>query len=113
MLHITSGDAAVALMKRAGLSGDILAWRDVLHEGPTPAGLTLAELSEVRARFVADCGWRTFAEAQAEFRARDAALAQYGAHDEVVLWFEHDLYDQLQLLQLLDWFAARDLGRTR
>jgi hypothetical protein len=25
--------------------------------------------------------------------------------DEVVLWFEHDLYDQLQLLQLLDWFA--------
>jgi hypothetical protein len=22
-----------------------------------------------------------------------------------VLWFEHDLYDQLQLLQLLDWFG--------
>ncbi|ODR95367.1 hypothetical protein AUC69_02300 [Methyloceanibacter superfactus] len=25
--------------------------------------------------------------------------------DRVVLWFEHDLYDQLQLLQVLDWFA--------
>ena len=24
----------------------------------------------------------------------------------MVLWFEHDLYDQLQLIQLLDWFAA-------
>ena len=23
-----------------------------------------------------------------------------------MLWFEHDLYDQLQLIQLLDWFAA-------
>jgi len=26
--------------------------------------------------------------------------------DRVVLWFEHDLYDQLQLLQVLDWFAT-------
>ena len=24
----------------------------------------------------------------------------------MTLWFEHDLLDQLQLLQLLDWFAA-------
>ena len=30
---------------------------------------------------------------------RDATLA---AHQETVLWFEHDLYDQLQLLQVLD-----------
>src|SRR5689334_9869418 len=98
MLHITNGDATVAVMKRAGIAGEILPWRDVLHEGPVPAELTLTELSEVRARFIADCGWRTFAEAQAEFRTRDAALAQYRAHEEVVLWFEHDLYDQLQLL---------------
>jgi hypothetical protein len=43
-----------------------------------------------------------------EFRARDAALAGFGAHDEVVLWFEHDLYDQLQLAA-----AARLLRRPR
>jgi hypothetical protein len=29
----------------------------------------------------------------------DAAFAR---HDEIVLWFEHDLYDQLQLIQILD-----------
>ncbi|HEV2460021.1 MAG TPA: hypothetical protein VGS80_16815, partial [Ktedonobacterales bacterium] len=29
------------------------------------------------------------------------------------LWFEHDLYDQLQLLQALDWLAGRDLDATR
>ncbi len=23
----------------------------------------------------------------------------------MILWFEHDLYDQLQILQILDWFA--------
>lgn len=32
---------------------------------------------------------------------------------EVVLWFEHDPYDQLQLVQLLDRFEGRDLGTIR
>jgi hypothetical protein len=29
-----------------------------------------------------------------------------------VLWFEHDLFDQLLLLRHLDWFAKQDLGTT-
>jgi hypothetical protein len=29
------------------------------------------------------------------------------------LWFEHDLYDQLQLIQILDWFSHQDLVHTR
>jgi hypothetical protein len=33
--------------------------------------------------------------------------------DEVVLWFEHDLFDQLILIRLLDWFGRRDSGATR
>jgi len=110
MLHITNGDSVAMALRVTALGGEILAWRDVLHEGPVPQGLALAELSAARAAFLADRGW---ASAAAEFAARDAALAGFRAHDEVVLWFEHDLYDQLQLIQLLDWFAARNLGDTR
>jgi hypothetical protein len=44
------------------------------------------------------------------FAGRDRALAGFREHDEVVLWFEHDLYDQLQLAQLLDWFADQEMG---
>lgn len=113
MLHITNGDAAVAVMKRTRLPGEILAWRDVLHEGPVPGGLTLPEMALVRARFVAESGWAPFDKALAEFRTRDARLYAFGQHEEVVLWFEHDLYDQLQLLQLLNWFSEQDLGSTR
>src|ERR671915_364295 len=50
--------------------------------------------------------WPALADAQKQFLSRDDVLQNAGAHDEVVLWFEHDLYDQLQLIQLLDWFAA-------
>lgn len=106
MLHVTNGDAAADAIHASGIPGEILPWRDVLHEGPVPAGLPLRELSLVRAGFIASRGWGEVDEARRGFEERDAALASSVDEDEVVLWFEHDLYDQLQLIQVLDWFAA-------
>jgi hypothetical protein len=60
----------------------------------------------VRARFLAQAGLSEPGEdVEVSFRRRDATLKGATSHDEIVLWFEHDLYDQLQLLQLLSWFA--------
>ncbi len=75
-------------------------WDDVLHEGPVPGGLGFAQLREARARFIAERRWAGAEEARRRFEARDAALDGAGG-GELVLWFEHDLYDQLQLLQIL------------
>jgi hypothetical protein len=111
MLHITNGDAAGGVLRESGIGGTVLCWRDVLHEGPVPAELSFPELSAVRARFIAGNGWGRDDEIAREFEQRDAALAGCAAHPEVVLWFEHDLYDQLQLIQLLDWFAANSAPR--
>jgi hypothetical protein len=104
VLHITNGDVAVGALQVAGFRQPILPWRDVLHEGPVRAGLTLKDLSRERARFIAQAGWSELAAVESDFRQRDDLLSTAPAHDEVVLWFEHDLYDQLQLIQLLDWF---------
>jgi len=106
MLIITNGDAAVGALRTAGVRAAYLPWRDVLHEGPVPGGLTLEELSRVRARFIAQRGWGSLAEVTRDFERRDRRLANARHHHEIVLWFEHDLYDQLQLVQLLDWFAS-------
>jgi hypothetical protein len=113
VLHVTNGDAVLAGFRAANIGGEQLAWRDVLHDGPVPMTATLEELSEVRARALAAFGWGAYAELRASFARRDAALARRGEHEEVVLWFEHDLYDQLQLLQLLDWFALHGTGGAR
>jgi hypothetical protein len=74
----------------------------VLHEGPVRAGLPLEELSRERAGFIAHAGWGSLSDVAASFASRDAAFRRAGEHDEIVLWFEHDLYDQLQLIQVLD-----------
>jgi hypothetical protein len=105
-LIITNGDEAVARMKEARIGGEILPWRDILHEGPVPAALSLEELSEVRAQFLARRGWMSEEDLRAAFCARDGVIRRHGDFKTVLLWFEHDLYDQLQLLQALDFLAG-------
>jgi hypothetical protein len=108
MLHITNGDSAGGTIRMSGVTGTVLPWRDVLHEGPLPAGLTLREMSRLRAEFIGSAEWGAPGpDIEEEFRARDATLLKSLEEDEVVLWFEADLYDQLQILQVLDWFAGQ------
>lgn len=113
ILNITNGDSAAGRLRAAGVVGDILVWRDVLHEGPVPGRLGFAQLREIRARFIAERGWAPEADTLAELEERDAALDASGSRDEVLLWFEHDLYDQLQLIQILHRLATQgpDPGR--
>jgi len=112
-LNITNGDSAASTLSEAGVEGKIISWRDVLHEGPVDSSLSLEELSKGRARFISEQGWDDFAHVSGDFAERDRVIRHLDYFDEVVLWFEDDLYDQLQLIQLLDFFgrgAAR--GKT-
>ena len=108
MLHVTNGDCAAAVMRAAGIEGDILCWKDVLHEGPVPS-VPRDELREIRARFLSD-GGTTFDAVLRELVERDRRLVAGKAGEPMVLWFEHDLYDQLQLSQVLDALAHHECG---
>src|SRR5262249_32014352 len=74
---------------------------DVLHAGPVP-DVPRRELLRQRAGFLAAAGWGSRRAILGSLERRDSQLAR-AFHDdvEVVLWFEHDLYDQLQLLDVL------------
>ena len=106
-LHLTNGDFAASALARSGLPGDIVSWRDLLHDGSVPPDDDLGAFRGVRAEFLASRGWSSPAAAAADFEQRDARLDDVRGDDEVVLWFEPDLYDQLQLIQLLARFARR------
>lgn len=112
MLHITNGDSAGKAIEATRLGGVILPWQDVLHEGPVPTGLSLEQLRGIRAAFIADQGWGKYERVLAALARRDEAVIGASDHDEVNLWFEHDLYDQLQLLQVLSLLPADALHRT-
>jgi len=113
ILNITNGDGAIGIMEKANIPGAFLPWRDVLHDGPVPQGLSLAELSQVRAKFIISRGWGTPETVIQDFIERDNLLKSYANYKKVILWFEHDLYDQLQILQILDWFHNNPPGETK
>jgi hypothetical protein len=110
-LHITNGGAVQ--LPETGLQGEVLTWQDVLHEGPVPGGMTLDEMRPIRARFLAGFSGQPEPKILGDLEKRDQTLARFAEFEEVVLWFEHDLYDQLQLIQILDWFSSQELSGTK
>lgn len=114
-LHVTNGDVvAPAVAAAAGVPlGDVLPWRDVLHDGPVPAGIDAEALAHVRAAHIGKRGWEEERLALTQLLERDARLAAHPPHEEVVLWFEPDLYDDLQLAQICDRLAGRPGPVTR
>ena len=110
-LHVTNGDATVPGLRGTGLTEPILVWRDALPEGPVP-DVPLDELRRIRAAFLAG---RSAASAEAvatQLEQRDHMLAEHRDGD-YVLWFEADLYDQLQLVEILARLAELDVGPRR
>jgi hypothetical protein len=112
MLHVLNGDAAAEGLRAAGIPGAVTLAADLLYEGPVPGAASPERWRRERARFLAASGYDGYDECLAKLTAWDRALEDFHSHDEVVLWFEHDLFDQLHLCRLLSWFAARDAGLT-
>jgi uncharacterized protein DUF1835 len=101
-LHVTNGDSAARGLRQSAIAGAVLPWRELLHEGPVPEGLAEGELREVRARFLGGAKPGDYERALADFERRDRRLAERAKKGEIVLWFEADLFDQLELIQILD-----------
>jgi Domain of unknown function (DUF1835) len=113
-VHVVNGDSVAGTLAGSGVGGPVIVWRDVLCEGPVPLG-DPAAVRRVRAEFLAGAGMGDAEELLAGLEAADAALvAALDAGRETVLWFEHDLHDQLQLIQILARIAdhpGRDAAR--
>ena len=104
ILNIVNGDAIIERLKKSGVQGMFLPWQDFLHEGPIPENLSLEALSKVRAEYISNKGMGSFDEVYQSFKERNSTLKSFKKYQKVILWFENDLYDQLQFIQILDWF---------
>jgi len=118
-LHVTNGDSTVDELRRTGMAERILVWRDVLHEGPVP-NADSAELRRVRATFLSTPDPRVDEDAAASEHAdalelltmRDQTL-EANRSGSYVLWFEADLYDQLQVAEILARLTELDVPAER
>jgi hypothetical protein len=111
-LHWVNGDVAAAKLRLTALPGTIAVYADVLYEGPAPPHLSPQRWRRTRARYLAECGYEGYEQSLARLAAWDRAIDGVRDFEEVVLWFEPDLFDQLLLLRLLYRLADEAPGFT-
>jgi hypothetical protein len=110
-----NGDSARGTLRLSGIAGDTTVWADVLHDGPVP-DVPPEELRRLRGFHIAsDAAGGEYTESGVvqTLENWDEALERFADYDEVVFWFEHDLFDQLILIRHLHWLSGIDPAHTK
>lgn len=112
MLHIHNGDSTAGTLRESGFPGEHFAFREALATGPAPQGLVKDAWFDVRANHLVEETELDAATIRQELAQLDASLTNISGHEEIILWFEHDLFCQINLVYLLDHFARRGVGQA-
>src|ERR1700722_20371714 len=113
MLHITDGESVAGTLRESAIPGVVSTYGDLMYEGPAPAGLDGQAWFDIRAHFIADAGYATLEAARQYLKAGENTLASFSQHDEVIIWLDKKLSNQLILIKVLDWFSRRNLGGVK
>ena len=106
--HVRCGTDIREGLTLAGLTGAFLAFFDPYCQGPVPRH---GDLLEIRARFLASAYDLPLTTARDDLARQMRALESTAGSDRVVLWFEHDAFDQLILAGILACYAERGAPR--
>ncbi|WP_394971858.1 DUF1835 domain-containing protein [uncultured Croceitalea sp.] len=106
LLHITNGDSFTEKLQSLPLKGDIITWREMLCEGKTLSTVGSETFWKTRFEFLnknykVSKSW--FVEKTLkEYRS----LCNHKQQDQIVLWFEYDLFCQVNMLAVLSWLKT-------
>jgi hypothetical protein len=106
LLHITNGDSFTERLKGLKLKGDIITWREMLCEGKTETNVGSESFWKTRYDFLhknynISKSW-FIEKTLKEYRS----LCNHKQQDHIVLWFEYDLFCQINMLAVLSWLKA-------
>lgn len=114
-LHIRCGSDLKAVLPTCGFSGEFLEVINPFPQGPVPPSEPLDDFVKIREHFTQSHFAAYFPESEEKnlstFRAEELALRNLpGKYQRIVLWFEHDAFDQLCFAYILHHLAKLDLG---
>jgi hypothetical protein len=97
-LHITIGDSLSENIIELNLEGKIVVWREMLCEGPTTFQLGTPEFIALRTQFLSENYQLSARDYHEQFLSELEKLSDLETYEEVILWFEFDLFSHINML---------------
>jgi len=106
LLHITNGDVFTQKLKSLKIKGDIITWREMLCEGKTLTNVGSETFWKARFEFLN----KNYKVSKSRFIEKTLkeyrSLCNHKQQDKIVLWFEYDLFCQINMLAVLSWLKT-------
>lgn len=111
-LHILNGDSSLELFKKINLPGDTMVWREMLSEGRSGYSVGSSEFWKARKSFFAEEINVTSEEYETGVISEFKKIESPDLFDEIILWFEYDLFCQINLMAILSYLKGKSNNST-
>lgn len=103
LLHITNGDSTTNYLRKLHFKGDFITWREMLCEGKTTTDVGSESFWKTRYDFLKS-SYKVSKKKFIDFTLKEyRSLCKHKHQDEIVLWFEYDLFCQINMLAVISW----------
>ncbi|MEO9571209.1 MAG: DUF1835 domain-containing protein [Polaribacter sp.] len=110
ILHITNGDSTTNYLKKLHFSGDFITWREMLCEGKTTPDVGSETFWKNRFDFFKS-SYKVSKQNFIDFTLKEYRnLCNKKESKEIVLWFEYDLFCQINMLAVISWLKTYRKG---
>ncbi|MBT8235158.1 MAG: DUF1835 domain-containing protein [Bacteroidia bacterium] len=105
-LHITNGDSFTERLKSLDIPGDIITWREMLCEGKTESNVGSESFWKTRFEFL-NKNYKVTKTWFVEKTLKEyRSLCNHKQQDQIILWFEYDLFCQINMLAVISWLKS-------
>ncbi len=105
-LHITNGDSFTERLKSLDIPGDIVTWREMLCEGKTESNVGSESFWKTRFEFLSKNYKVTKTWFVEKTLKEYRSLCNHKQQDQIILWFEYDLFCQINMLAVISWLKS-------
>jgi len=110
-LHITNGDFTTNRLQNLNINGEIITWREMLCEGKTLMEVGSESFWKTRFEFL-NTSYKVSKKKFIDFTVKEYRnLCQQKSQDEITLWFDNDLFSQINMLAVISWLKRYRKGR--
>ena len=106
-LHITNGSSLTERLKVLQFEGEFLTWHEMLCEGPTTLNIDSEEFINTREAFLGE--FYNLEYKRDEFKSELDKFNHLENYDEIILWFEYDLFCHINLISVISLLLQKNV----